>query len=247
MRPMTIIFLGALISIIGGLIGAYGTWKHNKASSEKSTRIEDGVKIVNSEIITLRDQNKSLLSHTEALNGKIEVQSKTIDDLRKENTELSSKLVKASLKIYNNLTGGNSYCKMEIGNISDDNEEGYLVFMVEGDNPLNQVQVRIVDLNYFFQQEQTINELTKNIINIGTLLPKQVWFSQSKIKLDKGRGVNLNVFVGANNGFTTQLIRMKFHEGKWRRATKVKTQDGKDIFVEIDKEYPIKDKNQIFK
>src|SRR5437660_959947 len=111
MKPMTIILIGALIAILGGIIGAVGTWKHNKNSSEKSTRIEEGVtrgvvlgETTNSEVVQLRKQNETLLTQAILLNNKVESQSLTIDNLRKENTELYSKLSKASLDIYHNLT-----------------------------------------------------------------------------------------------------------------------------------------------
>ncbi len=96
---MTIILIGAIITIIGGSITAFGTFLHNKQSSEKSTRIETGVNRTNDEVAELRKQNDSLKANSY-------VQLNKIDELRRENNELSSKLLGKSLDIYNNLTGG---------------------------------------------------------------------------------------------------------------------------------------------
>lgn len=103
---MTLILIGSIISIIGGLIGAYATFNQNKKSSATSGRIESGVKEgitvgknTQSEVSRLQEQNLEL-------DNRIQSQTKTIDSLRKENTELYSKLSNASIEIYNSLTGG---------------------------------------------------------------------------------------------------------------------------------------------
>ena len=246
MKPMTIILIGAVIAVLGGIISAIGTFMHNKNSSEKTTRIEEGVKTTNTEVSQLKGQNEHLLTQTITLNEKLENQSTTIDGLRKENTALYDKLAKASLNIFDHLTGGNSYCKMEIGNINISNDEGGLVFWVEGKDPLSQIHARIVDLNDPHRFD--LQQLNKNVVDIGTMTPAKAYVTQISIKLDKVNGVNLNIFFSANNGFTTQLTRMKFSNDKWLRATKiVKGFTGEELFLEIDPDYPIKDKDVIFK
>ena len=52
------------------------------------------------------------------ISEKIEAQSTTIDNLRKENADLYSKLADATRDIYHNLTGGDTYCVLTIGNIN---------------------------------------------------------------------------------------------------------------------------------
>ena len=65
LKPMSIIFAGAIIVVIGGIIGAIGTLLHNKSSSAKTDRIENNVKEgisigrnTNEEILLLKNQNE---------------------------------------------------------------------------------------------------------------------------------------------------------------------------------------------
>lgn len=65
--------------------------------------------------------------------------------------------------------------------------------------------------------------------------------------LDKEKGVNLNIFFSANNGFFTQLLRMRFINENWYTATKIiRDKDNKVLFTNIDVGYPIRDKKIIF-
>jgi len=251
---MTVIFIGAIIAVVGGLISAIGTLKHNKNSSEKSTRIEKGVNLgldlgqtTNSEVLQIKEQNNNLAQEAILLKDKIEKQENKIDELRKENTDLYSKLADASKEIHNNLTGGDSYCRMDIGSINPAGNEGYLVFFVEGKYPLSSIQARIVDLNSFDATSLTMEDLSKNVMNIGTLEPDKAFVTNKKFLLDKNAGVNLNVFFVANNGFVNQLIRMRFINNVWVTATRISTMEGKILFEDINPNYPEKDTNIIFK
>lgn len=96
---MTIILIGAVIAIIGGIVGAIGTFMHNKNSSEKSTRIEKGVgknleigNSTNQTVINLKVQNENLLQ-------KVNLQAETIDNAKTEIIDLQNKLDKKNDKI----------------------------------------------------------------------------------------------------------------------------------------------------
>lgn len=158
-----------------------------------------------------------------------------------------SQLAEASKEIHNNLTGGDSYCRMVIGNINSTGNEGYLVFFVEGRYPLSSIQARIVDLNTFDAGSLNIEDYLKDVMNIGTLEPGKAFATTKKFILDKERGVNLNAFFGANNGFINQLIRMRFVNNTWVTASQISTMDGKILFQEINPNYPEKDVSVIFR
>jgi hypothetical protein len=72
---MTIIFVGAIIVVVGGVIGAIGTLLHNRSSSMKSSQILTNTTATNSEIAKLREENSRLrlesLEREEKLNSKI--------------------------------------------------------------------------------------------------------------------------------------------------------------------------------
>jgi hypothetical protein len=101
-KPMTIIFIGAIIAVLGGLVTAFGTYLHNKKSSEKSDRIEKGVnrnidigEMTSGEVKELKNRN-------------IELKDK-VDELLIKQTELKDQLepfVEFAQKTYPN-TGVN--------------------------------------------------------------------------------------------------------------------------------------------
>lgn len=247
-KPMYFNVIAGIIILIGSFFGLFGKQLQDKNSSEKSDKILKSSESTEQKVGELRMQNLELTKKADVLKEKAELQAQTIDKLREENTHLYMKLSDANKEIYGNLTGGDSYCKMSIGNINSENDLGTLIFYVEGKNPLNRIQARIVDMNEFNPDKVTIDDLTKNVIEIGTLDPDKAFMTDLKYKMDKSKGVNLNVFFGANNGFTTQLIRMRFAYGKWVTSEKIlRYKDGKELFVKIDPDYPIKDKMQIFK
>ena len=110
LKPMSIIFAGPIIVVIGGIIGAIGTLLHNKSSSAKTDRIENNVKEgisigrnTNEEILLLKnqneeysksnkelyDQNISMLSKIDKYQEQIEIKNKKIEDLEKQSKALS--------------------------------------------------------------------------------------------------------------------------------------------------------------
>ncbi len=258
MKPMTLILIGALIAILGGVIGAIGTWKQNKSSSEKSSRIETGVnkgvsigETTKSEVLSLRKENQELIAQSIELNKKNDIQINTIDALRKENIELYTKLASSSLNIYNNLTGGDSYCYcfFLIPTYYKSKDTGNLIFKL-GDNnknPLKNIQVRLFDLNeYDKENPPNPDELFKNLIDIKSIETDGAVQIPTKFHLDKQKGVNLNIFYSANNGFFTQLLRMRFINNEWTSATIVMRNE-QTIFKKIDENYPEKNSSKIFK
>lgn len=245
-KPMTIIFIGAIVAIVGGVISAIGTLKHNRASSEKSTNTLNTVRKTGHDVEEVVRQNQALTEKAEALQTKVDSQYVTIDELRRENTELHDKLANQANDIYNNLTGGDSYCRMQFS-FNNANDMADFVFMLQGKYPLKNVTARIVDLNVWGKTPVTIESITKDVINVGDLDPAKPLYVQKRFKLDKVNGVSMNIFFAANNGFTVQKVRMKFINGRWLFAEQIseKKDGGKVLFEKIDSDYP--DKKTIFR
>ena len=233
--PMYFNLIAGIIILIVTIFGLFGKQMQDKMSSEKSDKILN-VGMSASDKIT-------------SLNCKIDDQAKTIDKLRNENTVLYSKLSDKTWDIYNNMTGGDSYCLISIININE-KDIGYLGFKLGENNryPLKKVTARIVDLNTFDKDELNMNYIFKNIIELGEIEPDRISVSDKKIQLDCNKGLNYNIFFTANNGFFTQTLKMRKVNGKWYSATIVtRDRDEKCIFKKIDMDYPEKDENKIFK
>jgi hypothetical protein len=158
---------------------------------------------------------------------------------------------KAQTEILDNtkqITGGDSYCRMEIGIPVESRDVGYLGFFVEGKYPLSRVTVRINDLNDPDSEIKSVSDIFKNAYSLGTLDPNVTTLTQKSIKLDENKGVNLVLFFSANNGFTIQTFRMRYVNGKWPSATRITSFEGdKELYLEIDPDYPVQDKEIIFR
>lgn len=142
MKPLDFIYLFGVCGTICTVLVVYFTWLHNRSSSDKSTK-------------TLSNTTE-LLQENKALKEQVQNQSNKIDELRKENTELSSKLMDKSFDIYNNLTGGGDDNKPLIiidpsSIMNDDNPQipyySLVQFLVKnnGKYPLRNVTIKISD------------------------------------------------------------------------------------------------------
>lgn len=113
-KPMYFNVLAGVIILIGSFFGLFGKQLQDKNSSEKSDKILETGQNTDKKVSYLQIQNDKLTRKADELTNKTEQQGLLIDKLRTENTELYSKLAEANKEIQNNLTGGDSYCRMEI-------------------------------------------------------------------------------------------------------------------------------------
>ena len=104
----------------------------------------------------------------------------------------------------------------------------------------NNIWIKIADI--FFAK----GDIFKNLIDIKSIETDGAVQIPTKFHLDKQKGVNLNIFYSANNGFFTQLLRMRFINNEWTSATLVMRNE-QTIFKKIDENYPEKNSSKIFK
>jgi len=240
---MTTTLIVALVAVMGGLLTAYGVFKRKQNAALKAKRLQISLDAV-------EEQNKNL-------RGQIEKQSKTIRALRTENDYLYSKLAVASKAIFETMTGANSLCRLEFSKTgvpgsSVEPDAVNLVYLNDGKYPLKDISIQILDWNLFSAHEKnSIDEFKKrNSYRINLLGPNEVNFTDMTYVRDRKKGVNLNIFFEANNGITTQELRMRFVGGKWIKAERfIKpdgTANGKVVKELIDPDYPTKNPREIF-
>ncbi len=166
--------------------------------------------------------------------GQLRMRSDEIADLNRE--------------IAGRVTGGDGYCYFEISR-APKGDDLFLVLAPHGKYPLYDVEFRLVDVQLFEQIADDIEagdfeKLSESEIkrHIGTLPPKQARM-QGRLWLPSDRDYYAyNVFMGARNGFFSQIIRLRLVNGKWKCATKVFGGGGEDaelIFEHAEPDFPL--------
>lgn len=106
-KPMTIILIGGIISVIGGAVAVFGTYLHNKSSSSKSDTIlgntEKGVELGETTVdgvTNLISENKELKGEVSGLKAK---QTELLDSQKSLNSKLEP-FIKYATELYPHLS-----------------------------------------------------------------------------------------------------------------------------------------------
>ncbi len=183
------------------------------------------------------------LSHISTREVKHELQT-----VKTELTIKNDKIQELNNFILSSITGGDSFCYLEIGSIAQTNDHGLLVLVQQGKFPLYDLNIRIVDLDKFDKIKENLSfEKLASIetrLNLGTLSPS-IAQMLGPISFPGKTNLRFNIFAIARNGGTTQVLRMKLIDNKWVRANKVTRSFFKEnsftdevVYEKIDKEYP---------
>lgn len=171
MKPIDFIFLFGILGAICTAFALYYTWRQNRLSSDKTTQTLENT-------TEIRVENK-------ALKEQVGSQSNKIDELRRENNELSSKLMDKSLDIYKNLTGDGNKPILIVGTTPLNVDSNFIIpsyhmiqFIIKNESkyPLRNVKVRITDFTgremIKYGVKHTVNGLTMGfgVKNIDTEL-----------------------------------------------------------------------------
>lgn len=154
-------------------------------------------------------------------------QSEEIQDLTTRNAAL--------------VTGGDSFCYLEISNLDEGKNAGMCVVVQQGGYPLYGVSARVVDLHRFAQlPEKTAQSVFGEdlMLEIGDMAAGSATLALEKpLVLGKSDARDFNIFFSARNGFFHQQLRFRRRNGEWLCKTVV-IRDGETIFEKEDPGYP---------
>ena len=140
-------------------------------------------------------------------------------------------------ELMNSITGGDSFCRLIIGNIDSVKNIGQFMILHEGKHPLYDVSVRIVDLDKWDQLKGEVSFATMNI-SLGNLIPSSAQMLH-QAALGNGDTRRFTIQFSARNRFFSQALRLKKIHGKWVCATEVRDmREDKVIYEKIDDEFP---------
>ncbi|MBO0934792.1 hypothetical protein [Fibrella aquatilis] len=228
MAPILIIALGGILGLIGTGIAIYGTYKHNFKSSERNQKIDNNVtkNLGLTEVIdtTLNDTRvisldtkssvKELKTQNTELIKKINDQKETIDNLRRENTDLYTKLSNESLKIYNNINGGNSFCRAswDMRNYG----EAVISILINGEDPLYDVHLTLTNCEAYKEgckkysvtsEFEKIRAESMREFNIGNLNPGMAT-QIAVLNVPMSKEINYVMQFSARNGIWSQCYKI---------------------------------------
>lgn len=169
-------------------------------------------------------------------------QTQLEQELRAKSDEIAS----LSRTIAASVTGGDSFCYLDLGLGDGMINTPLLTLVHQGKYPLYDVGIRIVDLEKLdlVKGDSKLEKMAlvgKNL-NVGNVGPSQAQ-PMEELQLPSADRQGYNVFISARNGFVTQLIRLQRINGYWKLATKVTRdfyEDKKSVVLleKVDPEFP---------
>lgn len=148
-----------------------------------------------------------------------------------DNLELKTAL------IFSQITGGKSFC---CANLSQSYlGESNLTIMHQGDFPLYDLTLSVVDLDKFneFEHNPDYAHEYQKLFSIGTMLPRQINNLCKVPVTDQEHSKSFNIFFSARNGMFSELLRLKKINNEWVSAMKV-LGDEKTLLEAVSDSYP---------
>ena len=165
----------------------------------------------------------------------------------------SDEIAQLNTKIASAVTGGDSFCYLDLAIGDGTTNTPALMLVHQGEYPVYDVSVRIVDLQKFnvVKKSLTLETMaeTQTVLPVGNVSPRQAPVL-GKCTLPNTQQQSFNVFISARNGFVTQLIRLQRIKGFWKSATKVTRkiyEENKSVVLleKVDPEFPRDNTGQV--
>jgi len=159
-----------------------------------------------------------------------------LEKIEKRANDILNKLEARTFLIFSQITGGDSYCYVCF--TQNYLGENNLTILHQGQYPLYDLTVRIVDLDKFDESTDSLERAHEyqKIFSIGTMLPNQsnnlCTITLSNQEISK----RFNIFFSARNGMFQELLRLKNVNNEWVSAIKVDR--GKTLLESVSENFP---------
>jgi hypothetical protein len=216
---------GGLLSLLSG-IDAVTSSQRNMEISEHRQRSIDSQSTV---IYKLDSVNQSLLK------TQLEY-SVRLDSSTWKNFELSNQLVRQATRMSDYMSGKGSYCYFLLGARNPGTNSYQLVLYSAGENPMDNVIARIVNV---YEMVATPPTGLGTTLSVGKVYPRKgyVQLFQSTFTPYKRDSIWMNVFFQTEGrDFIEELQEVRVKD-KWTVALAV-TEGGKDLLRRVDKDFP---------
>lgn len=159
-----------------------------------------------------------------------------LEKIEKRANDILNRLEARTGLIFSQIIGGNSFC---FANLSQSYlGERNLTIMHQGDYPLYDLTVRVVDLDKFneYSGNPEYAHVFEKTFSIGTMLPKQFNNLCTVSISDQENSKSFNIFFSARNGMFHELLRLKKINNEWVSAIKVDRE--KTLLESVSDNYP---------
>jgi len=170
-----------------------------------------------------------------------------LDTVKTELTTRNDKIQELNNFILSSITGGDSFCYLDIIPLRETKDKARLVVRHKGQYPLYDLNIIISDYDKLdFDKIDTAKsddwpELfasAETRLNFGTFLPNASKLV-APISFTGKTNLKFNIWASARNGGTDQTLRMKLIDKKWVKASRVtKSSANTVIYENIDQDYP---------
>jgi hypothetical protein len=236
------LFAALGIFLLASPISVYVDDRNQRASAEALRNQFDSVRSqsaaqsqgLSAENTRLRSELDSL----RALTTTTAVARATAEVALREKAEEIARLNRALADL---VTGGNSF--PYLGLVACNARSCALTLVHDGQHPLYDVAVRIVDLDVFDKvpKDAGLREYlaADTRFSVGNLSPHQVQLL-GELSLGEGSSRGFNIFISARNGFIIQSLRCRRVNNAWTFATKVMRQGPTEVLLHerIDADFP---------
>jgi hypothetical protein len=260
---MTQIILGFIITVFSALISIYEKWrKKDDLEYRKKNNISLALLFIAiaggllsffagfdaiqqkqlSEIATAKRQKKidsqsATIYQLEQLNynliNKSIDYSKRLDSSSYENYLLSKDIIRHTKDLKDYETGKGSFCHFDLGFSGPTPNSFRFVLYSSGNNPMDNVVARIVDL-YDLR-----NNPIGVTLNIGKIYPKihTARIFETSYTPVKPDSIWLNIFFQTGSREIVEELKQVRLNGKWV-ISKILSEEGKTVYTKIDKNFP---------
>lgn len=176
---------------------------------------------------------------------RVSKQTKTEDNfsnIEERFNHLITKLEDTTKETISNITGGDSFAHLTIGELDNTSNSGRLYWLHNGNYPMYDIGASINDINHFTEMSSgklgKINfKLCMRYESLSILTPNSASTGSEIILQDTDKIVYLIQFSARNGMYLQDMILRKIH-GIWLQATRVVTLEGVTLLEKVDPDFP---------
>ncbi len=237
-----LIALGGLVTLLGGLLTVLGivvkSRQQHRTMQEQTDILKDNVRLANE----LTRKSEDALRKSDEQLQYVKENARLANQLSQKSEEITG--LNKYIKEY--VTGANSYPFVTFFPADDDSKNIYLSLTQEGVAPVDDVSVKLMDINVWDEGMREKNEVkmrdSVREYNGGTVVPGVDKFLQPAFPFQRRQLVRLKAYITSKLGMYIQMIHGRKIGENWQfgfRLDSLKTNKVKIVKEYIPEGFPL--------